>query len=138
MDTYAYHRVNDMSDTKKETDTFPSDVQAAKPSSRITADGSPQEAMMPDTAPALPGALEYDYTNFYFGAGDDAFALLGPFDEWWTQVKPSGYYLYELPLMSAPSTRVSVKDTKTVAAVLLQLTPPQQYPTVVTPGTVCL
>jgi len=68
---------------------------------------------MPDTVPAQPAAMEYDYTNFYFGAGDDAFALLGPFDEWWTQVKPAGYYLYELPLQSAPSTRVSVRDTST-------------------------
>jgi len=60
-----------------------------------------------------PGALEYDYTNFYFGAGDDAFALLEPFDDWWSAVKPAGYYLYELPLHTAPSTRVDVEDTKT-------------------------
>jgi len=31
--------------------------------------------------PTAPGAMEYDYTNFYFGAGDDAFALLQPFDD---------------------------------------------------------
>ncbi len=57
--------------------------------------------------------LDYDYTNFYFGAGDDAFALLGPFTEWWDQVHPAGYYQYELPIQSAPATRVDVKDTKT-------------------------
>jgi glycine C-acetyltransferase len=57
--------------------------------------------------------MEYDYTNFYFGAGDDAFALLDPFQEWWSQVKPAGYYLYELALHTAPSTRIDVKDTKT-------------------------
>lgn len=68
---------------------------------------------MPDAPPATPGAMEYDYTNFYFGAGDDPFALLEPFDDWWTAAKPSGYYLYELPLHSAPSTRVDVEDTKT-------------------------
>ena len=62
---------------------------------------------------AKPGALEYDYTNFYFGAGDDAFALLEPFDDWWSAVKPAGYYLYELPLHTAPGTRVDVEDTKT-------------------------
>ncbi|MBW3535823.1 MAG: hypothetical protein KY453_11515, partial [Gemmatimonadetes bacterium] len=64
-------------------------------------------------APGQPGALQYDYTNFYFGAGDDAFALLEPFQEWWEEVKPAGYYQYELPLLSAPSTRVDVRDTKT-------------------------
>jgi glycine C-acetyltransferase len=58
-------------------------------------------------------ALDYDYTNFYFGAGEDAFALLDPFAEWWDQVHPRGYYQYELPLHSAPSTRVDVRDTKT-------------------------
>lgn len=65
------------------------------------------------TTPAVPGAMEYDYTNFYFGAGSDAFALLEPFDDWWTEVKPAGYYLYELPLHTAPGTRVDVEDTKT-------------------------
>ena len=63
--------------------------------------------------PSAPGAMEYDYTNFYFGAGSDAFALLQPFDDWWREVKPAGYYLYELPLHSAPGTRVDVEDTKT-------------------------
>ena len=63
--------------------------------------------------PSAPGAMEYDYTNFYFGAGSDAFALLEPFDDWWREVKPAGYYLYELPLHSAPGTRVDVEDTKT-------------------------
>jgi 8-amino-7-oxononanoate synthase len=60
-----------------------------------------------------PGAMEYDYTNFYFGAGSDPFALLQPFDDWWREVKPAGYYLYELPLHTAPGTRVDVEDTKT-------------------------
>ena len=57
--------------------------------------------------------MQYDYTNFYFGSGDDAFALLDPFDQWWTEVEPEGYYQYELPIQSAPSTRVSVLDKKT-------------------------
>jgi glycine C-acetyltransferase len=62
---------------------------------------------------SVPAAMEYDYTNFYFGAGEDAFALLDPFQDWWGEVKPAGYYLYELPLHSAPSTRIDVEDTKT-------------------------
>jgi 8-amino-7-oxononanoate synthase len=63
--------------------------------------------------PTVPAAMEYDYTNFYFGAGDDPFALLGPFDDWYKQVEPAGYYLYELPLHTQPGTRVDVEDTKT-------------------------
>jgi len=58
-------------------------------------------------------AMQYDYTNFYFGAGDDPFDLLEPFDQWWTQVEPEGYYQYELPLLSAPTTRVNILDKKT-------------------------
>jgi glycine C-acetyltransferase len=88
------------------------EVETPKPPKRITSDGS-VGASMPEAPPTPPGAMEYDYTNFYFGAGDDAFALLQPFDDWWSEVKPAGYYLYELPLHTAPSTRVDVEDTKT-------------------------
>ncbi len=31
--------------------------------------------------------MDYDYTNFYFGAGDDAFAMLEPFQDWYGQVR---------------------------------------------------
>jgi glycine C-acetyltransferase len=96
-----------MSETKSESST-PATVESSPSQSRIgVADA---ESGPP---PSAPGALEYDYTNFYFGAGDDAFALLQPFDDWWSEVKPAGYYLYELPLHSAPGTRVDVEDTKT-------------------------
>jgi len=61
----------------------------------------------------LPLAMQYDYTNFYFGSGDDAFAMLEPFDEWYKDSKPAGYYLYGLPMQAAPSTRVDVRNTKT-------------------------
>ena len=61
----------------------------------------------------LPLAMQYDYTNFYFGAGEDAFGMLDPFDEWWADSKPSGYYLYGLPMQGAPTTRVDIRDTKT-------------------------
>ena len=65
-----------------------------------------------DDQPDRPG-MHYDYTNFYFGAGEDAFALLDPFAAWWAEVEPEGYYQYELPLLTAPSTRVDVLDKKT-------------------------
>jgi glycine C-acetyltransferase len=79
---------------------------AAKNRIRLSEDGAA-------LGEATPQALEYDYTNFYFGAGDDPFALLEPFDEWYRQVKPAGYYQYELPLLSAPATTVDVRDTLT-------------------------
>jgi 8-amino-7-oxononanoate synthase len=97
-----------MPDAKNESSTPAADVESTPSPSRINMDES-----APAAAPATPGALEYDYTNFYFGKGSDAFDLLEPFDDWWTQVKPSGYYLFELPIHSQPGTRVDVEDTKT-------------------------
>jgi glycine C-acetyltransferase len=56
---------------------------------------------------------EYDYSNFYYGSGDDPLNLLGPFNEWYREALPNGYYLYSEPLQTAPSTRVQVRDRKT-------------------------
>jgi glycine C-acetyltransferase len=64
-------------------------------------------------APAFSDAMAYDYSNFFSASGTDAFDLLEPFGEWWDEVHPRGYYQYELPIHSAPSTRVDVEDTKT-------------------------
>lgn len=56
--------------------------------------------------------MAYDYSHFYSVSGDDAFAILDPFESWWDEARPQGYYQYELPIHSAPSTRVDVEDTK--------------------------
>ncbi len=66
-----------------------------------------------ETGKQLPLAMQYDYTNFYFGSGDDAFAMLDPFDEWYKDSKPAGYYLYGLPMQGAPTTRVDIRNTMT-------------------------
>jgi 8-amino-7-oxononanoate synthase len=99
-----------MSDKRNGSST---DVETPAPPARLTASRPDPEPVTSEAPPAAPGAMEYDYTNFYFGAGEDAFALLAPFDDWWREVKPAGYYLYELPLRTAPSTTVDVEDTKT-------------------------
>lgn len=102
-----------MPDSRQDQPTADAPPVETRPHKRIDTDGDAQELSMPDAPPSPPGAMEYDYTNFYFGAGEDPFALLAPFDDWWKDVKPAGYYLYELPLHSAPGTRVDVHDTKT-------------------------
>src|SRR5712692_1460385 len=56
---------------------------------------------------------DYDYSNFYYGAGEDPLNLLGPFSEWYEEALPNGYYLYSEPLSSAPGTKVVVKNRKT-------------------------
>jgi glycine C-acetyltransferase len=56
---------------------------------------------------------EYDYSNFYYGAGDDPLNLLGPFNNWYQEALPNGYYLYSEPMTTTPGTRVVVKNRKT-------------------------
>lgn len=56
---------------------------------------------------------EYDYSNFYYGAGDDPLDLLGPFERWYREARCHGYYLYQEALGSAPTTRVRVRNGKT-------------------------
>lgn len=63
-------------------------------------------------AASAPPALDRDYSHFYFASGDDPFAILDPFEEWWEQAEPAGYYQYEMPIHSAPATRVDVEDPK--------------------------
>jgi 8-amino-7-oxononanoate synthase len=60
-----------------------------------------------------PEFTDYDYSNFYYGAGEDPLNLLGPFNDWYREALPRGYYLYSEPLQSAPTTRVQVRNRKT-------------------------
>jgi len=76
--------------------------------------GKTGQGMFADKAgKPLPLAMQYDYTNFYFGSGNDPFDMLGPFDEWWKDAEPAGYYLYGLPMQGEPRTRVDIRNTKT-------------------------
>jgi 8-amino-7-oxononanoate synthase len=65
-----------------------------------------------DPGQGLTDAMAYDYSNFYSASGEDPFDLVEPFGKWYDEVRPQGYYQYELPIHSAPSTRVDVWDTK--------------------------
>jgi glycine C-acetyltransferase len=56
---------------------------------------------------------EYDYSNFYYGAGDDPLNLLKPFADWYAEALQNGYYLYAEAMQTAPTTRVRVRNRKT-------------------------
>jgi glycine C-acetyltransferase len=73
----------------------------------------PKESENENQAPAFEDAMAFDYSNFYFASGRDPFDIFDHFGVWWDEVRPKGYYQYELPIHSAPSTRVDVEDTKT-------------------------
>jgi glycine C-acetyltransferase len=55
---------------------------------------------------------DYDYSNFYYGSGDDPFAMLEPFDDWWKEARPAGYYLFGQPMSTAPRCRVDIVEKK--------------------------
>jgi 8-amino-7-oxononanoate synthase len=58
---------------------------------------------------------DYDYSHFYYGAGDDPLNILGPFRKWLETAFPNAYYLYSEPMATAPTTRVVVRSNKTGA-----------------------
>jgi glycine C-acetyltransferase len=71
------------------------------------------EAAQKKEAAEKPAFTDYDYSNFYYGAGDDPLNVLPPFSAWFREAKPNGYYLYAEPVESAPTTRIRVRDGKT-------------------------
>ncbi len=78
-----------------------------------TSPKEPADIVNEEEAAAVKDAMAYDYSNFYSASGTDPFDLFDPFAAWWDVVRPGGYYQYELPIHSAPATRVDVEDTKT-------------------------
>lgn len=87
---------------------------AARPSGDAPGPASPSAAGAPDpAAPVRPARVsEYDYSNFYSGTGDDPFNMLDPFDAWWTHARPWGYYMFGLPMHTAPRPSVDIVETK--------------------------
>jgi len=82
----------------------PREIPDAPPAS----DGAPERA----ATVRAGGLADYDYSNFYSGSGEDALVMLDPFDEWWQHARPWGYYLFGLPMQTAPAPRIDVVETK--------------------------
>ncbi len=64
-------------------------------------------------APPVPvpsTANDLDYSNFFWGSGKDPFDILGPFDDWFDEARPAGYYLFGQPMASAPRSSVDVVE----------------------------
>ena len=47
--------------------------------------------MEPAAKADKPGFAEYDYSNFYYGAGDDPLNLLAPFANWYRDALGSAW-----------------------------------------------
>ncbi|CAN5134484.1 pyridoxal phosphate-dependent aminotransferase family protein [soil metagenome] len=53
---------------------------------------------------------DYDYSSFYYSSGQDPFAILEPFEEWYDRARADGYYLYAQPMSTPPQPHVIVED----------------------------
>ncbi len=74
---------------------------------------SAAETNAPVDAHTTDSTLDYDYSNFFWGAGDDVFDIFEPFEEWFKDARPAGYYLFGLPMKTGPGTRIDIVETKT-------------------------
>jgi glycine C-acetyltransferase len=70
----------------------------------------PDEPRPAAPAPVPSTANDLDYSNFFWGSGQDPFDILGPFDDWFDEARPAGYYLFGQPMASAPCSRVDVVE----------------------------
>ena len=85
--------------------------------------GAPERA--PESAPDTPversagsrapepvssAANDLDYSNFFWGSGKDPFDILDPFDDWFDEARPQGYYLFGQPMSGAPRSRIDVVE----------------------------
>ncbi len=53
---------------------------------------------------------KYDFSNFYFGSGEDVFDIIKTFNGWWEEAFPGGYHIYREPLTSQPGTTISIRS----------------------------
>jgi 8-amino-7-oxononanoate synthase len=60
-------------------------------------------------APSGMNVSDYDYSTFYYSSGEDPFAILDPYEEWWGQAKRAGYYLFSQPMSTPPCSRIDVR-----------------------------
>ncbi len=54
----------------------------------------------------------YDFSNFYFGSGDDVYDTIRSFNQWWDEAFAGGYHIYREPFTSAPGTHISIRSNK--------------------------
>jgi glycine C-acetyltransferase len=74
------------------------------------AEAQPAKANPAPVEPAASTANDLDYSNFFWGSGKDPFDILGPFDDWFDEARPAGYYLFGQPMSSAPRTHIDVVE----------------------------
>ena len=54
--------------------------------------------------------LDYDYSSFFYSSSDDPFSILEPYNEWFNQAVPEGYYLFAQAMSTPPSGTVDLTE----------------------------
>lgn len=54
----------------------------------------------------------YDFSNFYFGSGDDVYDTIRTYNHWWNEAFTGGYHIYREPFTSAPGTHISIHSNQ--------------------------
>jgi 8-amino-7-oxononanoate synthase len=62
--------------------------------------------------PEFQNFADYDFSNFYFGAGDDVYQTIHTFDRWWNEAYKGGFHLYQEPFSTAPGTVVAIESNR--------------------------
>lgn len=52
----------------------------------------------------------YDFSNFYFGSGDDVYDVIKTYNRWWDEAYKGGFHIYHEPFTTAPGTTISIQS----------------------------
>ena len=53
---------------------------------------------------------DYDYSSFFYSSSDDPFAILEPYNEWYTRALQQGYYLFSQPMSTPPQGKIDLTE----------------------------
>lgn len=52
----------------------------------------------------------YDFSNFYFGSGEDVYEIIRTYNRWYRKAYRGGFHIYQEPFSSAPDTVISLES----------------------------
>ena len=71
---------------------------------------APTEARVEPKQSQAASVTDYDYSNFFYHASDDPFAILGPFNDWLNEAMPQGYYLFSQAMSTPPEGEIRLTE----------------------------
>lgn len=53
---------------------------------------------------------DYDYSSFFYSSSDDPFAILEPYNDWYTRAVQQGYYLFAQAMSTPPKSWIDLTE----------------------------